>query len=640
MEGDRFRNLFNAKVASGLSPNEAAAATILALTEAGTEESDVEEDEEEETMDREKVWQVFSSVEGMRQAFLETGKKRRRKEGTGIRGARRVLERIVSSGDERLSTTLKNALEFACAELTGKQGDANSAIAWCVLLEHPEIASSKSLLRTALMSLGACGADGRKEFCRLAASVRGRRVWGNLVQDHLTVLAATGAEHSEILHAARALDVIADVDGLASIRDSNEVLNERIAEDDTLVLQAFRNWGGPGTSILNYPYLLDTGSKSKFLRVESRREMYQTAMAVDEDDDQHDGSPYFVVAVNRESLVQDAMRKLVGASDSELRKQLKVAFRGEDAVDEGGVANEFMQLALRQLLSPAYGMFTGTTRLWFARHTFDSVVGFELVGILLGVAIHNSILVDASFPKYLWKKLVGGGGGDDTSLLEDVEDIDAATANSLRAIAADGFDLEATELYYQASYDSYGASKTVDLCENGANVRVTEKNKAAYVDAYVAWFLDAGEPYRAFEKGFKRVCSSGGRVFQLLNYQDLELLVRGSPTLDFDAWKSAVVYEGYHDHSETVSHFWQVVEVLEHPLKVKLLKFVTGSDRAPIGGLVNSKFVISRSTATAQLPSSHTCFHHLVLPDYKDIESLRTKLLIAINESSEGFGLR
>ena len=39
-----------------------------------------------------------------------------------------------------------------------------------------------------------------------------------------------------------------------------------------------------------------------------------------------------------------------------------------------------------------------------------------------------------------------------------------------------------------------------------------------------------------------------------------------------------------------------------------------------------------------RLPESHTCFNQLVLPDYRDKETLKRKLTIAIS-NAEGFGL-
>jgi ubiquitin-protein ligase E3 A len=70
------------------------------------------------------------------------------------------------------------------------------------------------------------------------------------------------------------------------------------------------------------------------------------------------------------------------------------------------------------------------------------------------------------------------------------------------------------------------------------------------------------------------------------------------------------------------------------------LKFATGSDRAPINGLAHMNFVISRNGDDGdRLPTAHTCFNHLLLPNYGTIEKLRDRLKLAITQS-EGFGLR
>ena len=42
--------------------------------------------------------------------------------------------------------------------------------------------------------------------------------------------------------------------------------------------------------------------------------------------------------------------------------------------------------------------------------------------------------------------------------------------------------------------------------------------------------------------------------------------------------------------------------------------------------------------STRRLPTSHTCFNHLLLPEYASKEKLETKLRLAIAQS-EGFGL-
>ena len=79
---------------------------------------------------------------------------------------------------------------------------------------------------------------------------------------------------------------------------------------------------------------------------------------------------------------------------------------------------------------------------------------------------------------------------------------------------------------------------------------------------------------------------------------------------------------------------------LDDNARKQLLAFVTGSDRAPIRGLGDLKFVIARNGPHSErLPTSHTCFNTLLLPDYNSREAVRKRLSTALGYS-EGFGLR
>ena len=67
---------------------------------------------------------------------------------------------------------------------------------------------------------------------------------------------------------------------------------------------------------------------------------------------------------------------------------------------------------------------------------------------------------------------------------------------------------------------------------------------------------------------------------------------------------------------------------------------VTGSNKAPIGGLGKLGFVIQRMGPDSMLlPTAHTCFDIILLPEYDSREKTKERLMIAINEC-EGFGLK
>lgn len=145
--------------------------------------------------------------------------------------------------------------------------------------------------------------------------------------------------------------------------------------------------------------------------------------------------------------------------------------------------------------------------------------------------------------------------------------------------------------------------------------------------------------------------------------EELELLVCGSPVLDFEELEKVTQYDnGFHpdhrvikygthhqDHATercssamylwVVRDFWSIVHAMTLEQKKRLLFFSTGSDRSPIGGLGKLSFVITRHGEDSdRLPQAHTCFNHLLLPEYATKEKLQERLLTAIS-NAEGFGM-
>lgn len=104
--------------------------------------------------------------------------------------------------------------------------------------------------------------------------------------------------------------------------------------------------------------------------------------------------------------------------------------------------------------------------------------------------------------------------------------------------------------------------------------------------------------------------------------------------------EDATEYDGgYTRFTMIVRNFWQIVHAFSNEDKRKLLQFATGSDRVPIGGLSKLKLVIARNGPDSdRLPTAHTCFNVLLLPEYLTKQKLKDRLLKAINYS-KGFGM-
>lgn len=271
------------------------------------------------------------------------------------------------------------------------------------------------------------------------------------------------------------------------------------------------------------------------------------------------------------------------------------------------------------------------------KDTFEIPLKFELIGIIIGLAIYNGHILDIHFPLAMYKKLL-----NHQITVEDFSQYDPQVAKSLKAILNyenDDFK-EVMGLHFTVDYDSWGATVSEELKEGGKEIEVTQDNKHEYVELYIDFMMNKSVEkwFTAFQKGFQKCC--GGEILSMIEPEDLEMLVCGSKILDFSELKKATIYQdGFTEESQTVKYLWEVLEEFDEEEKKKFLFFCTGCDRAPINGLGDLKFYVSKHGNDDQLlPSVHTCFNHLLIPDYSSKDILREKLVKAIH-NSEGFGL-
>ncbi len=399
-----------------------------------------------------------------------------------------------------------------------------------------------------------------------------------------------------------------------------------------------------------YPFILDAAAKANILRYEASVEQQKNQRQSFMEHMMPNGLGqftvradvmYLVLKVRRDHIVEDTLTKVDSKPNSDLKKPLKIIFEGEEGVDEGGVKKEFFQVMLRNLLDPNYGMFLyneKSRQLWFNCDTFENPVKYHLFGTLLGLAIYNQVILDIHFPLVLFKRLVEGNKY--TPTLEDLKEIDVDIYKSLEMILTCD-DASLVGSTFEISRKSmFGEIINTELKPGGADIDVSNENREEFVQLYVKHLLvdSVLKQYDAFRRGFQRVCDS--KPFTFFRADELELLICGSPNLDFYDLEEGTLYEGFETSSQVVLDFWDIVhnEMTEKERRL-LLTFATGSDRAPIKGLGELKFVIARAGPNSdQLPTSHTCFNHLLLPEYDSRTKLKKNLMLAITQS-EGFGL-
>lgn len=352
--------------------------------------------------------------------------------------------------------------------------------------------------------------------------------------------------------------------------------------------------------------------------------------------------------VRRDQVFLDSFKSLYYKSASEIKDaRMNIKFQGEEGVDVGGVTREWYQVLSRQIFNPDYALFTpvASDRTTFHPNRTSEVnpehlLFFKFIGRIIGKAIYDNKLLDCHFSRAVYKQILGKSVS-----VKDMETLDLDYYKSLVWMLENDITDIITETF-SIDADDYGEQKVIDLKPNGRNIPVTEENKAEYVKLVVEYRLveSIKDQLNAFLEGFHDIISKD--AVAIFDEQELELLISGMPDIDLDDWMSNTEYRNYTAASPQIKWFWRAVKSFDAEEKAKLLQFATGTSKVPLNGFKEllgmhgvSKFSIHRDYGSKdRLPSSHTCFNQIDLPEYSSYEALRNALLKAITEGREGFG--
>ncbi|XP_072303909.1 ubiquitin-protein ligase E3A isoform X2 [Eucyclogobius newberryi] len=424
----------------------------------------------------------------------------------------------------------------------------------------------------------------------------------------------------------------------------NEPLNEVLEMDKDYTF--FKVETENKFSFMTCPFILNPVTKNLGLYYDNRIRMYSerriTVLYSLVQGQQL--NPYLRLKVRRDHIIDDALVRLemiAMENPADLKKQLYVEFEGEQGVDEGGVSKEFFQLVVEEIFNPDIGMFAyeERTRLfWFNSSSFENEGQYTLIGIVLGLAIYNNCILDVHFPMVVYRKLMGKKG-----TFRDLADANPVLHQSLKELLEyEGSVEDDMMITFQISKtDLFGNALMHNLRENGDKIPVTNDNRKEFVSQYADYILNKSveKQFKAFRRGFHMVTNESPLKY-LFRPEEIELLICGSRNLDFLALEETTEYDGgYNRDSRIIKEFWETLHSFGEEQKRLFLQFTTGTDRAPVGGLGKLKMIIAKNGPdTDRLPTSHTCFNVLLLPEYSGREKLRERLLKAITYA-KGFGM-
>jgi hypothetical protein len=378
---------------------------------------------------------------------------------------------------------------------------------------------------------------------------------------------------------------------------------------------------------------------------------------------------FLILDIGRKTVIRDAFDQLWRRQERELLRPLKIHLgedAGEEGFDSGGVQQEFFRLAIAEALNPDYGAFTvddRTRMTWFVPGSLQPEWKFELVGLLMSLAVFNGLTLPITFPKALYMKILG----EPVTELHHVEDGWPDLVNGLTTLLewdeTNGTVEDIFARTYEFSIEMFGqpVSRQMDstrrtpwpqlsdhisdgtlTSDNPEDAPlVSRDNREAYVCDYIRYLtnISVAPQYEAFARGF-RACLHP-KSLQLLTAPLLQSIVEGTQEIDIAELRRATRYVGWDASHRTVRDFWNIVKRYDDRMKRKLLEFVTASDRVPVGGMRNVQFVVQRNGAeegeAGHLPTAYTCYGTLLLPEYRDRDVLKERLGMAL-ENAQGFG--
>ncbi|KAI1005296.1 E3 ubiquitin-protein ligase [Podosphaera aphanis] len=358
--------------------------------------------------------------------------------------------------------------------------------------------------------------------------------------------------------------------------------------------------------------------------------------------------PPLQLSVRRDLVFHDSFKSLYFQSGDQMKYgKLSIRFHGEEGVDAGGVTREWFQVLSRQMFDPGYALFipVSSDRTTFHPNQLSSVneehlMFFKFIGRIIGKALYEGRVLDCHFSRAVYKRILGKSVS-----VKDMESLDPDYYKSLIWMLENDITDIITETFSIDS-DKFGVNETIDFIPNGRHIAVTEENKHEYVRLMVEWKLTGSvkEQLDEFLKGFHDIIPAD--LVSIFNEQELELLISGLPEIDVDDWKGNTEYHNYSTSSTQIQWFWRAVRSFDKEERAKLLQFVTGTSKVPLNGFKElegmngfSRFNIHRDYGNKnRLPSSHTCFNQLDIPEYESYEILRQQLLTAITAGSEYFG--
>ena len=351
------------------------------------------------------------------------------------------------------------------------------------------------------------------------------------------------------------------------------------------------------------------------------------------------------IDIDPEHIIESSFNQLFFLPHKEWRYRIKIKYIQNAGIDLGGLRRDWFTKVTRELFNPNYGLFIATeknsyqpSRLSYANP--DHLKFFKFAGMIIGRVLLQGENVDCHLTRSFLRQILHRKVS-----LKDLEDSDENIFNSLQYILNNDIDNDQyNEYYFEVDKNDYGISKTIELKENGSDIKVTNESKSEFVDLMVDYHSRQSiiDQINSFCDGFDSIIPH--RNIRIFTPGELDLLICGIPKIDVDDMReNTKCTSPYTKSSRFVVLFFDSIKKWSNANLAKLLMFITGSSQVPANGFrhykdIGNPITIQPGGGKERLPVAHTCFNTIDLPEYETEEELNQKLMLAINEDSFQLG--
>ena len=356
--------------------------------------------------------------------------------------------------------------------------------------------------------------------------------------------------------------------------------------------------------------------------------------------------------LTRNNLLKESMTQI---KDINLKKELKINFKGEVSYDAGGIMREFFTTIFQTLESDKLKLFIVSDSNEFSyiinpflSHNKENFDYFAFIGKLIAKALFDNITVNICFNKLIYKMIL-----QEEICFKDLLFIDYSLYTSLKNLKgvnlAQNNENNNLELYYSIEMkDVYNHTHSLELIEKGREIPLT--NVDDYIKQRIKFMIGMYEPFiKEIRDNIYKYFSK--EVITNFTSDEFELILNGRPFIDIEEWKIFTEYkEPYNTNHYIIKWFWEILNNLSQKELSNLLLFSTGSGRVPLGGfavLESNRGNIARFTIE-MLPyqngcknfiKAHTCFNRIDIPLYKNKQEMVEMIKFVANQEIFGFGI-